>query len=148
MATKEEKEEGAASSSTAPAATAILPEYILSPEPVISVGRINRRNLQYQYLLDCSEIITKWITDNNKPLGENDIFFCKEFQLPKIILVNNCVKKQTPLKHISNYRQFSTFRYDITKEYGYLHFMGTYEDGIYQFTRFFWKHCKYWDPME
>ena len=45
--TKEEKEEGAAASSTNSAATAILPGYILSPEPEIAGGRINRRNLQY-----------------------------------------------------------------------------------------------------
>ena len=56
-------------------------EHLLSPEPEISGGSIKRRDLQYQYLLDCSKIIAKWIMNNNEPLGKHNIFSCKEFSI-------------------------------------------------------------------
>jgi len=122
---------------------------ILPPDPELIGNKLKKRNIQYQHLINCAEIITNWIKDNNDSLEKKSIFFSEEYQLPNNITINNCVKTaEIHMDGVGHSSDFASFRYTISDEYGYLDFMGTFQNGIYVFNRFFWKHKKYWDPME
>ena len=99
--------------------------------------------MQYQYLIDAAKGIGRWICDTQHPPNQS-----KELELATPITVDNRVKKQTPLPGITNFGSVSIFRHDISECYGYLHFIGSYRNGVYTYSRLIWYHWEYWDPME
>ena len=78
-----------------------IPLVTLSEFPdVCSKSRAERKNIQYQYLLECAKEISKYIKDNYPP--PDYCHFEKKFILSKNIIINNCIKQQEEIPYINN----------------------------------------------
>ena len=127
-----------------------MDDYLPSPLlPDLHGTRNDRRDAQYRHLVEVATGVERWIRETQHPPPSSEIFWNRELELRAPVTVDNRVKVQTPLSGVVNaHSGISVFRHEISEVYGYLNFIGSYEKGVYTYSRLVWYHWKYWDPME